>query len=458
MVLASLTPTYQDLFARYLCTGDDLQREEILLAVSELAKSLLPHGLSLDDMLGLHQRTQARLADAWRTAPSGSIQAQAYQHLASGDATPLMLAVMLPRQLEEARVARQGWQEEHGKVLVMFEQTDDFVLVFGMQGQLDYLNPAFRRATDWRLHQARLRQAALWPTALPAQHTGHWTTDQARADGTCFPATWSISPIRDQDGRLLSHVCIGRDITPLRRLEERVRQNDKLRAVATLAAGVAHDFNNLLGSIIGLAELCALQAEAGSVQARNLGGILQAGDRAAGLVKELLNFARETPLQQHPVALGDWLHRCEPLLAVSLPGHVPLRIEVRQDAVALIDAARIEQVLLNLVKNAGYAMRERSGEVRLVADRVCLQPQPDMARLQVIDEGEGIAANDLPHIFDPFFTTKPAGDGSGLGLSAAHGIVRHHGGHLDVASTPGVGTTFTLLLPLPLPQDTSLTG
>lgn len=454
MTLTSLAPAYQGLFERYLCTGDDLQREEVLMAASELAKSLLPHVISLDDMLSLHQRTQARLADDWRTATPGSVQAQAYQQLASGDATPLMLAVMLPRQLEEARVARKRWQEEHGKVLAMFEQTDDFVLVFDAQGQLDYLNPAFRRATGWRLHQARPRQADLWPAELPAHHTGHWTTEQARADGTRFPATWSISPIRDQDGQLLSHVCIGRDITPLRRLEERLRQNDKLRAVTTLAAGVAHDFNNLLGSIIGLTELCALQAEAGSVQARNLGGILQASHRAAGLVKELLNFARETPLQRHPVGLGEWLHHCEPLLAVSLPGHVPLRIEVRQDAVVLIDAARIEQVLLNLVRNAGYAMRERDGEVWVVVDQFYTEEHSEAARFQVIDQGEGISPDDLPHIFDPFFTTKPAGDGSGLGLSAAYGIVRHHGGRLDVASTPGMGTVFTLLLPL----GGSLTG
>ncbi|NYG32968.1 PAS domain S-box protein [Sphaerotilus montanus] len=447
-MLESLAPTYRALFERYLCASDDLQREAVLLAASDLAKSLLPHVVSLDDMLGLHQRTQALLAEDWSAAPAGSLQAQAYRRLASGDVTPLMLAVMLPRQLEETRKASKRWQEEHGKVLVMFEQTDDFVLVFDAQGQLDYLNPAFKHATGWRLHQARPRQAELWPTELPAQHTGHWTNDQIRTDGTSFPATWSISPIRDQDGQLLSHVCIGRDITPLRRLEERVRQNDKLRAVTTLAAGVAHDFNNLLGSIIGLAELCALQAEAGSAQARNLGGILQASNRAAGLVKELLHFARETPLQPHPVALGAWLHHCEPLLAVSLPRHVPLRIELRQDAVVLIDAARIEQVLLNLVKNAGYAMRERSGEVQLVVDRVRLENHPEVVRIQVIDQGEGILPEDLPHIFDPFFTTKPAGDGSGLGLSAAHGIIRHHGGHLEVSSTPGVETVFALLLPM----------
>jgi len=438
---------YRLLLERFLVTQDDLEREAVLLAAGELAKSVLPEQVSLDDMLGLHQRVQAQLAADWLAAPADSTRQRAYRQLAAGEAVPLMLAVMLPPQLEAARQARRRWGEEHGKVLVMFEQTDDFVLVFDAHGQLSYLNPAFRRATGWRLHQAQACQTQVWSMALPDGYTAHQTRDQMRADGTVFPGAWSISPIRDQDGQLINHVCIGRDITQLRRLEEEVRQNDKLRAVATLAAGIAHDFNNLLGSIIGLAELCKLQAQTGSTQARNLDGILQASHRAAGLVGELLHFARETPLQRQPVSLAGLLHRCEPLLAVSLPRHVGLKMEVQQDSVVRIDAARIEQVLLNLVKNAGYAMRHRGGDVRVVVDRVDADTPTEAARLQVIDRGEGIADEDLPHIFEPFFTTKPTGDGSGLGLSAAHGIVRHHGGQLEARCTAEGETIFTLRLP-----------
>jgi len=287
---------------------------------------------------------------------------------------------------------------------------------------------------------------------LPIQNTLHVTTPQACADDTQFLATWSVSPISDEDGRRLSHVCIGRDITQLQRLEEGVRQNDRLRAVATLAAGVAHDFNNLLGSITGLAELCALQADTatapGARQARNLAGILQASHRAAELVGELLSFARENPPSVQAVALLALLQRCEPLLTASLPRGVQLQIEPLCDAVVLADAAQIEQVLLNLVKNAGYAMRLGGGVVRLLADLAPPDVQPAAARLRVIDRGEGIAPEALPRIFDPFFTTKPVGEGTGLGLAAAHGIVRHHGGRLEASCSPEVGTVFTLWLPL----------
>jgi signal transduction histidine kinase len=185
--------------------------------------------------------------------------------------------------------------------------------------------------------------------------------------------------------------------------EEGLRQNDKLRAVATLAAGVAHDFNNLLGSIIGLAELCALQAPPDSVQARNLGGILQASRHAAGLVGQLLSFAREQPLQRKPVRLGALLAASEPLLAASLRSGQMLQLQLLQDSLVEVDAAQIEQVLLNLVKNAGQAQRSDGAVVRLLADLAPAAERIDgrpTARLRVIDHGPGIAVDVLPRVFE----------------------------------------------------------
>ena len=284
MMVEGLVPAYRALLERFLLAPGDMEREAVLLDASDLAKSLLPRRASMDDMLTLHQRAQMRLAGDWGQAQEGSSQQQAWRRLAAGDAMPLMLAVLLPQQIDEQHRAERLWRAEHDKLSAVFEQTDDLVLMFDADASLEYLNPAFERATGWRLDTAQLRAAEVWAQPLPERHTQHLSAEQCCADGRRFLASWSVSPILDRDGQLLSHVCIGRDITQLQRLEEGLRQNDKLRAVATLAAGVAHDFNNLLGSIIGLTELCQLQAEPGSVQARNLGGILQASQRATNLV------------------------------------------------------------------------------------------------------------------------------------------------------------------------------
>jgi signal transduction histidine kinase len=347
---------YRAVFERWLAAGDDLlAREELLLEVSELGKALVPQQASTDELMSLHHQTQALIAEGLRGARPGTPAGEVLQRLAAGDPLALMLALLLPSQLDERR------------------------------------------------------RAAL--------------------------------------------------------AEEGLRQNDKLRAVATLAAGVAHDFNNLLGSIVGLAELCALQAAPGSTQARNLAGILQASRHAAGLVGQLLSFARESPMQRRAVPVATLLAGSEPLLAASLPRGQVLRLQVLQDSRVAVDAAQIEQVLLNLVKNAGQAAGADAGqaEVLLVADLAPADQRLDggapTARLRVIDHGPGIAADVLPRIFEPFFTTKPVGEGTGLGLAAAHGIARHHGGALTVHSQPGVETVFSLLLPvLPAGPDDADAG
>jgi len=239
------------------------------------------------------------------------------------------------------------------------------------------------------------------------------------------------------------------DVTQQQLIEQRLREHDKLHAIAVLAAGVAHDFNNLLGSISGLAELCQLEAAEGSRQARNLDRIVLASTKAAGLVRQLLDFSRQTPQQPEVLCWSQLLARSRSLIAASLPPQVELQLQVLDDCTVRVDAAQIEQCLLNLVNNAAHAMRQRGGCVRLLAD---VAPEPEgrpreRARLRVADEGEGIPLELQKRVFEPFFTTKPVGEGTGLGLAAVHGIVVQHGGEIHLHSVPGQGTEFTLLLP-----------
>lgn len=437
---APRTASYQCLMRRFLAAPDALAKETVLLEADEWLRRLRQaESISLDEILGLHQHAQASLAleadDTLR------------QQLACGDSMPLMLAMLLPIQIDEQACAQRRWRQEHAKLATAFEQTEDLVLVLDANGQIDYLNPAFERATGWRLIDARTHAAQIWTTPPPAHGTQHVESSLLCADQRRFDVMWSVSAVIDQDGWLSCHVCIGRDVTRVRQMEEELRRHDKLRAVAALAAGVAHDFNNLLGTIIGQAELGQALAEAGIGVTPQFDCILQACQRAAALVHELLNFSHETPTRLHPLALAGTLRRCETLLAASLPRGVHLRLQIDADPVVMADEPQIEQVLLNLVKNAGYAMRINGGLVTLTLDTIALDDDLSGARLRVIDQGEGIPADVMPRIFEPFVTTKPVDEGTGLGLAAAHGIVSRHGGTITVRSQPWTETVFEIMLP-----------
>jgi signal transduction histidine kinase len=336
----------------------------------------------------------------------------------------------------------------------VFEQTDDFIVVVDAQGLVESLNPAFTRATGWTLADAPVR-ATRMPLA-PAGERGsrHVRHQHLRRDGSRIDVDWTLSPVFGGDGRLLSHVCIGRDATREQQIQDGLRENDKLRATAMLAGAFAHDFNNLLGSMIGLTELCVIDAPAGSRLAGNLGRIGQASGRAAALVRQLLDFSRQTPMAPQRMRMSELLAHADGLLRAALPANVTLAVTIDVDATVCIDPVQWDQVLLNITRNAAQAMRHGGGGVHIAVDLA--EPagaQPDVAsprhvRLRIADDGEGIAPALLTRIFEPFFTTKPVGEGTGLGLAAVHGIVSSHGGVIEVASQPGAGTTFSMFLPL----------
>jgi PAS domain S-box-containing protein len=450
----TLKPAYRALFARYAMATDELAREQALLEAGELGKRALADGPALDRMVALHQYTQGGLADEWRGAGKADPAHAAREGLARGESTPLLLALMLPHELAQLSHHERRWQREHQTLAAMFEQTEQLIVVLDAEGLIEDVNPAFVRATGWSPMEAAMSSQQVW-TLAPASAVGNprrW--QQARRDGGSFLADWLASPIKGRQGALIGHVCIGRDVTRAEQVEAGLRENDRLRAVATLAGGIAHDFNNLLGSIIGLAELCELEAPPDTRLARNLERIGQAGKKAAALVRQLLDFSRRTPAALEPVLASAWLARAQPLLHAVVLGRARVSFSVLQDGWLNIDAVQMDQVLLNLVRNAADAMGPRGGEVHVLADHAA--PPADATdpaaasylRLRVIDNGSGIAPELLHKLFEPFFTTKPVGQGTGLGLAAVHGIVSGHGGVIQASSRPGRGSTFSIFLPL----------
>jgi signal transduction histidine kinase len=447
---------YAAVMADYMLARDGMSREMALAEATEVGKRLLGDGPVMDTMFELHRRTQELLAQRWVRATASQAEQAARERLVAGDAIPLLLALMLPHDLAQRAHHEKRWRRDNAKLSAMFEQTDSLMVIFDHEGQIDDVNPAFVRVTGWSALEAALGHVVAWRTPLPLDRTEHCHGEQVRSDGGRYTAEWSVSPIFGSDGKLINHVCIGRDVTRQQQVDDSLRENDKLRAVATLAAGIAHDFNNLLGSIIGLAELCQLAAPEGSRLARNLGRIHEAGDKAAALVRQLLDFSRLTPKQAQRQQISRFLNHASGLLRAALPLNVTLDIRVLEDGAALIDTVQMEQVLLNMARNAAQAMHGEQGQLVLTVDRA--EPQGSVpadsstphrhVRLRISDSGSGIPPELVPKIFEPFFTTKPVGEGTGLGLAAVHGIVANHQGVIEVASVVGTGTTFSIFLPL----------
>ena len=237
----------------------------------------------------------------------------------------------------------------------------------------------------------------------------------------------------------------------IRRLEDQLRQSQKIEALGLLAGGIAHDFNNILTIIGGHAQLLEHDLPADDPRHGDVVAIRQATDRATAITRQLLAFSRRQPLRPERVDVGATVAEFASLAGRLLGPEIDLVIERPEDALAvIIDRSQLEQVLMNLAVNARDAMPD-GGRLSMSAGL-----DGEQARIVVADTGTGMTDEVLAHAFEPYYTTKEAGRGTGLGLATVYGAVDGAGGTLTVRSTPGAGTTFDIRLPLaPAEADTS---
>ena len=259
------------------------------------------------------------------------------------------------------------------------------------------------------------------------------------------------------DGRQVN-LAVLRDVTGRKRLEAQLLQSQKMEAVGTLAGGIAHDFNNILTAITGYSDMLLIKLGDGNPLAGDVGEIRRAAVRAAALVRQLLAFSRKQKAVPHVVVdLNALLRNMRNMLVRLIGENIRLTVEPSGGQLPVqVDPGQIEQVVVNLVVNSRDAL-PRGGEIVIrtevaVADAASGHPSGvdsrRFARLTVRDTGEGMAQEVLDKVFEPFFTTKDVGKGTGLGLSVVYGIVKQHGGWIDVESGPGAGTAFMVCLPL----------
>ena len=372
----------------------------------------------------------------------------------------------LYREVAEGRRTTRTLQGEGAKLAALLNATQNAVVTTDNDGQVASLNRAaeamfgFDAGESIGLPMARLISIDT-NTAGDATLTLSSDGDGWRKDGTRFPVEVSRASWTDAQGCVASGAIV-RDVAERRRAEAAAHTQDKLAALGRTAGGVAHELNNLFQPIIGLTqmELDQLPSEGTDEQMEtreSLAMILESGKQARDVVRKLLMFARKAKPVLAPVDFADALRRCVASLDPLLPAevHVDQNIDDSVTGFSTINEAELAEVLTNLAANAASAM-EGKGTVTIRADRVELTDAAasigiaagPVFRISVADTGCGISDEIRPQIFEPFFTTKPVGQGTGLGLSMVYGVLRDWKGAIAVDSTPGIGSTFTIYIPV----------
>ena len=272
-------------------------------------------------------------------------------------------------------------------------------------------------------------------------------------------------PLRSTDGSIIGVLGTYLDITQQKRAEEETRilqnqltQSQKMEAIGTLAGGIAHDFNNILGAITGYTEIVNDYLPPGSIATEYLSKVLQASQRAASLVKQILAFSRQANIERIPLQPSLIVKEVIKLLRPSLPSTITFKLAIDPaTSLILADPTQVHQILMNFCTNAFHAMEKTGGTLEIILkntelSKVDLQRNPEIqpglfVLLSVGDTGSGIGPEIRDKIFNPFFTTKEVGKGTGMGLSIVHGIVTSYGGFITCESELGQGTVFQVYFP-----------
>jgi PAS domain S-box-containing protein len=361
-------------------------------------------------------------------------------------------------------------EEVQRRLATAIEQATEAIVITDVEGNINYVNPAFERITRYSRSEAVGKNPRILKSGQhsSAFYKGMWHTISRgypwtgqfinrRKDGTLYREDATISPVRDSSGKIVNYVAVKRDITREVDLQQQLLQAQRMEAVGTLAGGVAHDFNNLLQVVLGYAQLLMTGKAPDSREWQSLEKISLAARHGADLVKGLLAFSRRAATELRPLNLNNQVLETKSILERTIPRMIKIELKLDDNLpVVQADPAQVEQVLINLAVNARDAMPE--GGILTIAssaaelnDDFCEKHFGSIpglyALLSVSDTGHGMEEETISHIFEPFYTTKEVGKGTGLGLAMVYGIVKQHGGYIHCESEPDRGTTFRVYFP-----------
>ena len=391
-------------------------------------------------------------------------------------AASLAFALELFERTRQREIEQQQLQVQHSAL----EAAANAIVITNRDGTIEWVNTAFTRLTGYTREEAignnpRVLKSGLhdprfyrqmWETVLSGAVWQGSLTNK-RKDGTLYDEEMTITPVRSQTGEIMRFVAIKQDVTERKKLEQQFLRAQRMQSIGLLAGGVAHDLNNVLTPV--LMALPLLQNQLRPEQRDHLLQTLEQGvKRGANIIQQVLTFARGVEVRRALLQLRHLIKEVVKISEETFPRDIAIRASVPADLWPLQgDPTQVHQVLLNLAVNARDAMPE-GGQLSFTARNVDLREPRQFLNMEILpgryvavavaDIGAGIESAVLERIFEPFFTTKPVGKGTGLGLSTVLGIVKSHGGLVEVQSQVGAGSTFTVYLPAAPPEAVPTTA
>ncbi|QWV97878.1 PAS domain S-box protein [Geomonas nitrogeniifigens] len=447
---------------------------------------LIAYGYTMDEVLSLHltdlypEGEKQKIAEVAARLSGHTYVGEWHHRRKDGTVFPIVVTshdivykgrtcrIAVVTDITERKKMEKAVEEESQFNRILLEQSPDGIVIIDPETarfinfngavcrQLGYSREEFAKLTVFDVearetHEETRRRIA----EILANGRGSFETLQRTRTGELRNVEVNAQIVNVQDHPV--YYCIWRDVTEHKKLEEQLRQSQKMESVGRLAGGVAHDFNNMLGVIIGSAELCRHRLPEESPLHKYLEHILKAAQRSSEITKQLLAFSRKEIVSPKPVNLNSQIIDAEKMLCRLIGEDVRLNFKPATSIwTVLIDPSQLDQILMNLSANSRDAMPDggtlniETANVRLDAD-YCRHHSGcapgDYVKLTVSDTGIGMDRETREHIFEPFFTTKGLGVGTGLGLATVYGIVTQNDGFINVYSEPGHGTVFTIYFP-----------
>ncbi len=364
-------------------------------------------------------------------------------------------------------------EAELNRLATAIEQSEEMVLITGLDGNIQYVNPAFEKITGYSRKEAINKNPNilksgkqddnyyknLWDTILDG-NVWRGQMVNKKKNGNLFIEETRISPVRNKAGKIINFVALKHDVTQQKELEQQLEESKRLETIGTLAGGIAHDFNNILATILGYIEIALINEEQKDKAFEYLYKIEKASLRAKDIVEQILIFSRQNrTMKQKKIKLQNVINDTIEQISDSAPSNINIISDIDQNCgQVMADESQIYQVITNLCNNGIQAMSKKGTDLYISlsenkCDKKIKSIYPDFkaehyALIKISDSGSGMSKEVQERIFEPFFTTKPVGEGTGLGLSVVHGIIKNHKGKIKVESIHGTGTIFYILLPI----------